>query len=379
MPAASLNDVARLIRMYPDTFRDATHSRFYVDHLEARNVFPLRLSDSHLDLAPAVAWVLENSTPGQLGEVALDFVRSLGMDHRRHGFPAVAYATFAHNLRFGLREVLRTAGEPYTLAAQEAEELIEGACVEMAAVAVEADQAGIPPAYTGEVISVTRVARRISTVTLDTGLGVPFRPGQYLRTTTAMLPGLWIPMAPASPPNDFGQIDFHVFAEEGSAAQRLSMTQVGDHWTFSQPHGAFGVDGSRDILMIAHSTGWAPLRSIMFDLMNSGQPPRVTLFLAADYPGELYELASLIALARASYWLTVIPCATHRVDDWWVSPLAPTPDVYIAQADNAGELAMTRGYWPNDDVLIAGPAADVNRSAAALEAAGCRRIQTQPW
>lgn len=379
MPASSLSDIANLIRTHADLFRDSAHERFFVEHLEARNVFPLRTQESHLDLAPTIAWTIENSSPGHLSEPVRQHVRALGLDHRRHGFPPEAYATFAHNMQRALRDVLSAAGEPYTPAAQQAEELIESACAEMAGIASEADLAGMPPAFTGEVISVNRTCRRISTVTLDIGLGIPFEAGQYLLTTTPMLPGIWLPMAPASPPNEFGQVEFHVFANEGGAAQRLSHTQVGDHWTFSQPYGGFNVDYSHDLLLIAHSTGWAPLRSILFEIMMQPEKPQVTVIINAEYPGELYELTTLMALAQASSWLTVIPSAANIHDAWWVAPTSPTPHIYIAKSDNPGELAVSRGAWLRHDVLVAGPTDQVTRSIAALEAAGCTSIQSQPW
>ncbi|MBC3185783.1 hypothetical protein H7347_04210 [Corynebacterium sp. zg-331] len=379
MPAATLAEIADLIRDHPGTFRDATHGRFYVDHLEARSVFPLKMSKSHLDLATSVAWVLEHSTPTALSPKALLRVQQIGLDHRRHGFPAIAYASFAQALKFGLREVLRVSNEQYTVAAQQAEHLLEGLCVEMAAAAMEADERGVPPAYSGEVIDVQRMSRRISVVTLDTGLSIPFSPGQHVLTSSTMLPGMWLPMSPATPPSEFGQVEFHILGEDDAPAQRLAKSKVGDHWTFGQPSGSLSISGERDVLLLAHSTGWAPLRSLLFDLLTWEDRPRVTLFLSADYPGELYELPRLWALAQASSWLTVIPCATTHEDAWWVNSKVTLPDLYIAVADSPGSLAASRGNWNNHDILIAGPEANAQHSAAALQGAGAQHIQIEAW
>lgn len=379
MPAATLAEIAHLIRDHPGTFRDATHGRFYVDHLEAHAIFPLKMSKSHLDLAPAVAWVLENSSPTALSPAALLRVQQMGLDHRRHGFPAIAYASFAQALKFGLREVLRVSNEQYTVAAQQAEHLIEGLCVEMAAVALNADEQGVPPAYSGEVISVERMSRRISVVTLDTGLAIPFNPGQHVLTSTAMLPGIWLPMSPATPPSEFGQVEFHVLGEDDTSAQRLAKSKVGDHWTFGQPDGSLAISGKRDVLLLAHSTGWAPLRSLLFDLLTWEHPPQVTLYLSAEYPGELYELPRLWALAQASSWLTVVPCTTTHEDAWWVNSKVNLPDIYIATAESPGALAASRGTWQEHEILIAGPEDNAKHSAEALRAVGAEHIQMEAW
>lgn len=379
MPAATLTEIARLIRDHHDTFRDAAHGRFYVDHLEARSVFPLKMSQSHMDLAPAIAWALERSTPDALDPDVLWRVQQIGLDHRRHGFPAIAYASFAQALKFGLREVLRVADEQYTVAAQQAEHLMEGVCVEMAAAAVEADQQGIPPAYSGEVIDVQRMSRRISVVTLDTGLPIPFAPGQHVLASSSMLPGIWLPMSLATPPTEFGQIEFQVLGEDDTAAQRLAKSKVGDHWVFGQPQGSLAVSGERDILLIAHSTGWAPLRSLLFDMLTWENQPNVTLFLSADYPGELYELPRLWALAQASSWFTVVPCATTNKDAWWVNSQTTLPDLYIAVSESPGALAASRGNWQDHEILIAGPEDNALHSAAALSATGAHNIQVEAW
>ncbi|MEJ4098822.1 hypothetical protein V5S96_00350 [Corynebacterium mastitidis] len=379
MPAATLAEIAHLIRDHPGTFRDAAHGRFYVEHLEARSVFPLKMSKSHLDLAPAVAWALEQSSPAALAPEVLRRVQQMGLDHRRHGFPPVAYASFAQAMKFGLREVLRVADEQYTVAAREAEHLMEGMCVEMAAAAVEADQQGVPPAYSGEVIDVQRMSRRISVVTLDTGLSIPFTPGQHMLTSSSMLPGIWLPMSPATPPSEFGQIEFHVLGEDDTAAQRLAKSKVGDHWSFGQPSGTLSVSGERDVLLVANATGWAPLRSLLFDILTWERQPNVTLFLGADYPGELYELPRLWALSQASSWFTVVPCATTHEDAWWVNSQVTLPDLYIAVSDSPGALAASRGSWHNHDILIAGPEESARRSAKALRATGAPHIQVEEW
>ena len=52
-----------------------------------------------------------------------------------------------------------------------------------------------------------------------------------------------------------------------------------------------------DVLMVAGSTGLAPLRALIMDLTRWGVNPRVHLFFGARYPCELYDLQTLWQIA----------------------------------------------------------------------------------
>ncbi|WIM71800.1 hypothetical protein QP028_09135 [Corynebacterium suedekumii] len=68
------------------------------------------------------------------------------------------------------------------------------------------------------------------------------------------------------------------------------------------------------MLMIAHGTGLAPLRAMLFDMLDWEHRPRVHLFVSAEYPGELYDLMGLWNLAIVSSWLSVVPVVEHEED-----------------------------------------------------------------
>jgi len=62
-------------------------------------------------------------------------------------------------------------------------------------------------------------------------------------------------------------------------------TRPGDRWRLSNPHGGMHVDrDGGDVLMVAGSTGLAPLRTLIMDLTRYGDNPRVHLFFGARYP-----------------------------------------------------------------------------------------------
>ena len=79
-----------------------------------------------------------------------------------------------------------------------------------------------------------------------------------------------------------------------------------------------------DVLMVAGSTGLAPLRALIMDLTRWGVNPRVHLFFGGRYPCELYDLRTLWQIASHNPWLSVSPVSEFRQDPPWA---ADYPDV----------------------------------------------------
>ncbi|EUA22955.1 oxidoreductase FAD-binding domain protein [Mycobacterium xenopi 3993] len=87
-------------------------------------------------------------------------------------------------------------------------------------------------------------------------------------------PRRWRYLTPAIPPDDNGGIEFHVRAVPGGLVSTaiVGETRPGDRWRLSSPHGGLQVDrDGGDVLMVAGSTGLAPLRSIIMDLTRWGK------------------------------------------------------------------------------------------------------------
>ena len=375
----TLTDTGTVLRERSAEFRDAVQQRLYQEVLESRQVFPISLRHTHLELADACAWVLERTpATGAVPAEVLDRLRDLGRDHRRHGFPADIYPAFAGALSHGLHSL----GIPHADAASRA---LDTVCAVMASAAREADREGVAPAYSAEVLGVQRRTRHISVVRLEAGVPIAYRAGQHLPVTTSYLPGVWRMFSPALPTNDFGQLEFHIRQLEGSdISQLLATPKAGDYWLFGQPRGTLEVTGERDVLMIAHGTGLAPLRAMLFDMLAWEHRPRVHLFVAAEYPGELYDLMGLWNLAIVSHWLSVVPVVEHTKDAWWVgateSSRAPY-GLHLQQTGQVGELVASYGAWADRDVLVVGDAEKVRATVDKLIAGGTPReqIQAEAW
>jgi len=54
-------DTGTVLRERSAEFRDAVQQRLYQEVLESRQVFPISLRHTHLELADACAWVLERT------------------------------------------------------------------------------------------------------------------------------------------------------------------------------------------------------------------------------------------------------------------------------------------------------------------------------
>lgn len=343
------------------------------------------MRDTHVDLAPALAWVLER-TPvegGLPGEVT-ERLRTLGRDHRRHGFPVEAYPAFAEALRHGLCTIIEGEEiDPVRLSA--AQRVLAQVCRTMADAAREADLAGEPPATAAEVVAVERRSRRLSVIRLESGLPLSYRAGQHVPVTASYLPGTWRLLSPALPPDEHGQMEFHVQTHgTDSASQLLATARPGDYWTIGTPRGELELQGSRGVVMIAHSTGLAPLRAILFRLLTVENPPRVHLFVCAEYPGELYDLAALWQLSKALSWLSVIPVVEHATDAWWVRstvPAEPRRWLIPRVVEEVGQAVLDAGPWPRYEVLIAGEADKVRPTVETLLAGGFRpdSIRSEAW
>ncbi len=161
-------------------------------------------------------------------------------------------------------------------------------------------------------------------------------------------------------------------------------TRPGDRWRLSSPHGALRVDrGGADVLMVAGSTGLAPLRALIMDLSRFAENPRVHLFFGARYRCELYDLPTLWQVASHNPWLSVSPVSEYARDPAWAVdyPDVTTPrGLHVHQTGRLPEVVTKYGAWGDRQILICGGPAMVRATKAALIAKGAppERIQHDP-
>ena len=143
-----------------------------------------------------------------------------------------------------------------------------------------------------------------------------------------------------------------------SAPRSSSETRSGDRWRLSSPHGALEVDrDGGDVLMVAGSTGLAPLRAMIMDLARFGVNPRVHLFFGARYPCELYDLRTLWEVAASNPWLSVTPVSEYSTDPPWAADypdVQPPRGLHVRQTGLLPEVVTRYGGWGDRQILICG-------------------------
>ena len=129
-----------------------------------------------------------------------------------------------------------------------------------------------------------------------------------------------------------------------------------------------------DVLMVAGSTGLAPLRALIMDLTRWGENPRVHLFFGARYPCDLYDLQTLWQIASTNPWLSVTPVSEfstepavgRRLSRRRSRPAGCT----CARPALLPDVVTRYGNWGDRQILVCGGPQMVAATKAALIAKG---------
>ncbi|OOK69265.1 oxidoreductase NAD-binding domain protein [Mycobacterium kansasii] len=174
------------------------------------------------------------------------------------------------------------------------------------------------------------------------------------------MPRRWRYLSPAIPADPDGRIEFHVRVVPGGLVSNaiVNETRPGDRWRLSSPHGGFHVDrDGGDVLMVAGSTGLAPLRALILDLSRFADNPRVHLFFGARYSCELYDLPMLWQIAAHNPWLSVSPVSEYPRDPSWAADypdVSPPRGLHVRQTGRLAEMVTKYGGWGDRQILICG-------------------------
>jgi CDP-4-dehydro-6-deoxyglucose reductase, E3 len=204
-----------------------------------------------------------------------------------------------------------------------------------------------------------------------------FHPGQYL--DVLLESGRRRSFSIASPPHDSALLELHVrrvsgggFSErlfgapavaanavraptaagtvDGASAAAATALASGSLLRIEGPIGQFSYrDGTGPALMIAGGTGFAPLKSMLRHVLESGIRRDLRLYWGARHAGDVYEEARVLEWARRYPQLrftTVLSAATtaeaaHRRIGWvHEAVLADHPDLTAFEVYAAGPPAM---------------------------------------
>ena len=358
--------------------------QFYTDWFAldpaVRDMFPPDMGAQRSSFGRALWWVL-GEVIEQRTEEPIAFLAQLGRDHRKYGVREQHYLTLQQALYSSFRSHF---ADRWDAALDEAAHDVVALVTGLMSGAAEAE-AG-PAWWDGTVIEHQRVSREISVVRLHLDRPMDYQPGQFVNVQVPQCPRRWRYLSPAIPADPGGGIEFHVRAVLGGMVSTaiVGETRPGHRWRMSAPHGAMEVDrGGGDVLMVAGSTGLAPLRALIMDLTRSHDNPRVHLFFGARYPCELYDLQTLWQIAAHNPWLSVTPVTESDRDPPWAADypdVQPPRGLHLRQTGRLPEVVTRYGAWGDRQILISGGPQMIEATKAALVAKGApvERIQHDP-
>jgi NAD(P)H-flavin reductase len=322
--------------------------------------------------AHAMHW-LYNELVAQRADEPVAFLAQLGRDHRKYGVQPTQYATLRRALYSALRIHL---GSGWTNAVQKAADQSLNLITGVMSGAADSDDA--PAWWDGTVIEHTRVSRDLAVIRLRLDRQLQYLPGQYVNVHIPQCPHRWRYLSPAIPTDADGRIEFHVRVVPGGLVSNaiVNETRPGDRWRLAGPHGGLRVDrDGDDVLMVAGSTGLAPLRALIMDLSRFAVNPRVHLFFGARYRCELYDLRTLWQVAAHNPWLSVSPVSEYNSDPTWAADypdISPPRGLHVHQIGRLPDVVTKYGAWGDRQILVCGGSAMVRATKAALIAKGAQ-------
>jgi NAD(P)H-flavin reductase/hemoglobin-like flavoprotein len=344
-----LKDSFSKIARYGDEVPLFFYSDLFIKHPEVRELFPISMKAQRDHLVGALAQIV--AQVDRVDDLTL-FLQGLGRDHRKFGTLAEHYDVVGDSL---LQTLAHFAGDTWTseLASdwRDAYNLVASVMI----TAAKQDEATRPAFWQGTVASCERKAFDISVLRVRPEPRLDFLPGQSVAIESPLRPRLWRYYSIANAPREDGR----------AVSMALTCGQAaGGSLRLGPPVGVLTLDTSsiRDILMVAGSTGLAPLKALTEQVASLPRPPKVHLFFCARAADGLYDLPSLDKMASDHRWLTVVPTVTS----------APT---FTGETGSVPDVVMRSGTWSGHDAYLAGPTEMVRETSARLTKAGTPRDQ----
>jgi NAD(P)H-flavin reductase len=109
--------------------------------------------------------------------------------------------------------------------------------------------------------------------------------------------------------------------------------------------------------MIAGDTGVVPLKALLTELAETGDPRSAVLFWGVRNLGELYDIAEITEIARSARRATVVPVVSEGDPGPYASGLVT-------------DAVAAYGEWSDHEVYLAGPPLMLAATSAALHQLG---------
>jgi NAD(P)H-flavin reductase/hemoglobin-like flavoprotein len=357
-------DVRRLkesfarVAMHGDEVPLFFYSDLFLRHPEARDLFPISMAAQRDRLVHALAKIV--SDVDNLDDLVV-YLQALGRDHRKFGTAAEHYPAVGTSL---LATLAHFNGPAWTadLAAdwKAAYDLVAKVMIE----AADEDARTRPACWEATVVAHELRRFDIAIFRVATAEPLDYLPGQSVSIESAQRPRIWRLYSMANAPREDLTMDFHVRMLDGGVVS-MALARglaVGARLRLGPPAGTFtygpGPGGPRrDVLLIAGSTGLAPIKAITEQIADLADPPQVQLFFGARTTDGLYDLADLEKMAAGFEWLTVIPAVSDDRD-------------FAGEQGRLPDVVARSGRWQEHDAYVCGPGPMVAATAARLAEIG---------
>ncbi len=365
---AGLLDAVRLresfahVATHGDEFPLFFYSDLFIKHPEVRDLFPVSMAAQRDHLVDALVKIV--SQVDNVDDLTA-FLKGLGRDHRKFGAVAEHYDAMRASLLATLEHFSGPDWTPELAADWNAAYELIGSV--MTAAAREDEQQLRPPWWRGTVVAYERRRFDVSVLFVRPEPRMDYLPGQSVAVESPSRPKLWRYYSMANAPRRDGLLEFHVrLIDGGAVSMALTSSTIADtELRLGPPVGALTLSqpvSGRDLLLVAGSTGLAPLKAILDQLAALPQPPTVHLFFGARTADGLYDLDSLEKMAAQHSWLTITPAVS--ADSKFAGETGSLPDVVARHGD-----------WSGHDAYLAGPTEMVRETVARLASAGMAQEQ----
>jgi len=337
------------------------YSDLFIKHPEVRDMFPISMEAQRGHLVDALVKIVSNVDSSS---DLTAFLEGLGRDHRKFGAVTDHYEAVGSSLLATLEYFSGPSWTPELKSDWAAAYDLIGSVMIAAA---RADEELRPPWWRGRVVAHERRSFDVSVLHVQPEPALDYQPGQSVAIECSSRPRLWRYYSMANAPRQDGLLEFHVRLIDGGAVSMAltSQTAVGSELRLGPPVGVLTLKqpaSGQDLLLVAGSTGLAPLKAIVDHLTTLPQPPNVHLFFGARKADGLYDLDSLQKLAAEHAWLTVTP--TVSADPRFAGETGSLPDVVARHGD-----------WTGRDAYLAGPSEMVQDTTDRLMSAGLAKDQ----
>ena len=216
---------------------------------------------------------------------------------------------------FALLDIERTEGKCLTCCARPLSDML-----------IEADIDADPDAecssvadYRGMVTKLEDLSPQVKGIFLALpGSGMTFQAGQYININIPGLPGAPRAFSIANPPSARNLVELNIALVDGGEATHYlhNHVKVGDTLSFSGPFGSFYIRKSMPgpVLLIATGSGLSSLKSMIMELLESGDSRAITLIYGARKKEELYYRKLFEQLAKNSSNFTYLPLLCPQSD-----------------------------------------------------------------